>query len=176
MTGTVLHHDISIAEPPSHPVKIAASEAQRIALAEAYDLLSVRSLDATLEVIPVSGGLSVEGHVVADVVQTCVVSLVPVDEHIDETFSVRFVDDPARLNKPDTEVVVDANMDDPPELLIGPTLDLGALAEEYFALAINPYPRAPGAELPPEADDAGGRSDSPFALLASLAKSPGPKQ
>lgn len=174
MNGSVLQRDVSIAEPPSAPIAIAATEAQRRALADAYDLVAVKALEATVEVIPVSGGLRVDGRVIADIVQTCVVSLAPVDEHIDEALSVRFVDDPARLPAPGAEVVVDEETADPPELLEGPTLDVGALVEEYFALAINPYPRAPGAELPADAIDSGA-ADSPFAVLASLAKSPRPK-
>ena len=178
MSGAfVLSHPVGIADLPSAPVEIVARPAEREALAAAYDLVAVDSLAATVSLAPApGGGVMVEGHVVADIVQTCVVSLVPVSEHIDETFSVLFVRDPGRLHKPGAEIVVDPAAPDPPELLEGPTLDVGGLAEEYFALAINPYPRAPDAALPADiAVGEGAEKQSPFAILAALAKSPSGK-
>ena len=44
--------------------------------------------------------------------------------------------------------MIDPDASDPPELLAGPALDLGAIAVEHFLLAVDLYPRAPGAELP----------------------------
>jgi len=170
MSEGILMRAVSATELPSRPVAISVTEAERQKLAAAYDLNEVTSLTASATLEPAGGGgVTVAGHILADIVQTCVVSLVPVPEHMDETFSVRFVRSAGQLRQPGTEVVVDAEADDPPELLQGTTIDVGALVEEYFALAINPYPRAPGAELPAEAhdDDA---SSSPFAVLAGLAK------
>lgn len=175
---SILSHPVSVAELPSAPVEFTARPGEREALASAYDLVSVKSLAASvvLEQAP-GGGIAVDGRVVADIVQTCVVSLVPVESHIDETFSLRFVRDASRLPRPGPEMVVDPDAPDPPELIEGPTLDVGALAEEYFALAIDPYPRAPGATLPAElATDSNAEPESPFAVLASLAKSPNPKR
>jgi len=55
----------------------------------------------------------------------------------------------------------------------GNTLDLGPLIVEYFALGIDPYPRAPGAVLPPEATDSDSPEEgSPFAALAALRSDP----
>jgi uncharacterized metal-binding protein YceD (DUF177 family) len=122
------------------------------------------------------GAVEVEGRVVADIVQTCVVSLVEVEERIDEPFSVRFVPPGSpEAPRPGVEAVVRADEPDPPEILAGPTIDVGALAEEHFVLAIDPYPRAPGASLPAEATLPPERGDSPFAALAELARRPPPK-
>lgn len=174
--ASILHVPISVTELPAEPVAVAATEKQRKALADAYDIVAVKSLTASVELSPMpGGGVAVDGHVVADIVQNCVVSLVPVDEHIDEPFSIRYVRDPDRLPKPGEEIVVSPDDADPPELLEGQTIDVGALVEEYFALAINPYPRAPGAALQTDAGDAGADADSPFAVLAALAKSPKPR-
>jgi uncharacterized metal-binding protein YceD (DUF177 family) len=175
MSG-VLHHTIVAADPPSGVIDIAVSESERAALAEEYGLQAVKAFSAQVETRPISGGVKVDGRLTADIVQTCVVSLVPVEEHIDETFSVRFLREAPPAPKPGDEILVDADVPDPPELLEGPTLDLGALAEEYFALAINPYPRAPGAELPADLGEPLGAADSPFAVLADLAKSPRAKR
>jgi len=39
--------------------------------------------------------------------------------------------------------------------LTEPTIDLGAIAVEHFLLAVDPYPRAPGAELPADVGEPG---------------------
>jgi hypothetical protein len=54
--------------------------------------------------------------------------------------------------------------------------DLGEAVAEQLALALDPYPRAPGAELPAEAAEAGSEEGeatapgpaAPFAALAGL--------
>ena len=149
---------------------IVASEAERQALAAAYDLPAVQALSAELRVARGPGGLiEVNGRLMADIVQTCVVSLEPVEQTIDEPLSLRFVSVPAG-------VVPRADPDgpgdiDPPEILSGPVLDLGALVEEHFVLSIDPYPRAPGAVLPDEFGAAAApAADSPFAALGELGK------
>jgi hypothetical protein len=98
-----------------------------------------------------------------------------VAQHIDEPFSLRFVrqaDAPPPL-KAGAEVVIDPAAPDPPEVLEGQTIDFRAIGEETFALAIDPYPRAPGASLPPGfAEPTDRNADSPFAVLAGLASKP----
>jgi hypothetical protein len=47
----------------------------------------------------------------------------------------------------------------------GAVADLGEALAEQLALALDPYPRAPDAALPPEAEEA---PASPFARLAAL--------
>lgn len=169
--GRVLSHLVNVAEPPAEPVEISASADAREKLASAYELIAVRALKASVEVTPApGGGLQVEGRVRADIVQECVVTLVPVEQHVDEAFAVRFVRGRAPEVKPGAEVVIDAERPDPPEYLDGPTIDVGALAEEYFALGIDPYPRAPGAVLSAEAVDSEPAETSPFAALADLVK------
>jgi uncharacterized metal-binding protein YceD (DUF177 family) len=152
-------------------VTIEANAAERKALAASLDLQDVKALTAVVKLSATGRtGVLAEGHVHADIVQTCVVSLVPVDQAIDEDFDVRFTeraeDEPAR---PGVEIQLDPGDLDPPEVLAGSTIDVGVIATEQFVLAIDPYPRAPGAELPPEASDPEGESgDSPFAALARL--------
>lgn len=173
----ILHRPIDVAHLPAGEVEFAADAAERQKLAEAYDLVAVNGLSATATFTPgVRGSVEVAGRVVADIVQTCVVSLVPVEQHIDEPFSLRFVrpEDAPGQPKPGAEVVIDPDRPDPPEVLHGQAIDLGAVAEEAFVLAIDPYPRAPGAVLPAEAGPAqGASSDSPFAVLAGLAERTG---
>ncbi len=163
-------------------VEIVASPVQRAALAAAYGLVAVEALSASATLSPeAGGGVTLSGRVVGDIVQTCVVSLAPVEQHIDEPVSVRFVapssPEAPKSPKPGAEVMIDPDQLDPPEVLAGPTIDLGALAEEHFVMAIDPYPRAPDATLPAEATGARDDTrDSPFAVLAELARREPPKR
>jgi uncharacterized metal-binding protein YceD (DUF177 family) len=156
---------------------IEASPAEREALAASLALQMVKSLSAKVRLKPTGRtGVLAEGHVHADIVQTCVVSLVPVDQTIEEDFALRFDRDAEATvpDKPGVEVHLNPAELEPPEPLRGTTLDLGPVVTEQFVLAIDPYPRAPGAELPPEASDSGDdRSDSPFAALAGLGRGSG---
>jgi hypothetical protein len=56
--------------------------------------------------------------------------------------------------------------DDPDEIESADGIaDLGEAVAEQLALALDPYPRAPDAELPPEAND---EAAGAFAALAAL--------
>jgi uncharacterized metal-binding protein YceD (DUF177 family) len=181
--SAILSRPVEVAEVPAAglEVDITASEQECAALAAANGLVAVHGLSAATTLTrDGKGGISLEGRVVADIVQTCVVSLVPFEQHIDEPISVRFVaPGSAEAPKPPkagAEVVISPDQPEPPELLTGPTIDVGALAEEYFVLAIDPYPRAPGAVLPAEAvDTQDEHGESPFAALAGLATKRPPK-
>jgi uncharacterized metal-binding protein YceD (DUF177 family) len=55
--------------------------------------------------------------------------------------------------------------DDPPDVLEGDALDLGAYVVEHLTLEIDPFPRKPGAAfVPPEPEP----EASPFAVLKGL--------
>jgi uncharacterized metal-binding protein YceD (DUF177 family) len=174
-TPSILKRRVEAASLPATgiDVSVEATENQRAALAGAYKLVAVNGLSATATVTPGRrGSLVVEGHVTADIVQSCVVSLESVAQHIDESFSIRFVpadSQEAALPKPGAEVVVDPTQPDPPEIMEGSGIDVGALVEEIFALAIDPYPRAPDAALPADlVEPPQERKTSPFAVLARV--------
>lgn len=133
------------------PVEIEADEDQRAALAVAHDLLSVESFTAELTVSNWKrDGISVEGRVKAAITQACVVSLEPVTASIDEPVQAVFVPPNSKLAKfeadPSGEMLLDPDGPDAPEVFEGDKLDVGALVEEFFAVAIDPYPRKPGVE------------------------------
>jgi uncharacterized metal-binding protein YceD (DUF177 family) len=154
--------------------KIATTDKERAAIAEALELLELPALAAELELHRDGRGrIRVEGHVTADIVQSCVVSLEPVPQHIDEPIAMVFVEagDVDAEARPGAEIRVDPTDEDPPEALTGSTLDLGPIVIEHFVLAINPYPRAPGAELP-ESGEGADSPESPFAVLAKLKEKP----
>ena len=58
---------------------------------------------------------------------------------------------------------------DPPDPIIGGKIDLGALASEFLALGLDPYPRKPGAKFQP-AGETGTPPDarSPFEILKKI--------
>lgn len=166
--------DITAIPAGGQAYHIGTSQAAREAIAAAFGLVAVNRLVADLEVSRGAGRMViVEGRVEAEIVQTCIVSLEPVVQVIDEPVRDSFIEAGApgapTATRPGAEVHVDPE-EDAPEVLAGTELDLGAIALGHVALAIDPYPRAPGAQLPAGPDDTGnGERASPFAVLAKLA-------
>lgn len=159
--------------------KLTASPAEREALAERFGILSVDSLMAEIELFPHKrDGLALRGRLVADVAQACVVSLEPVPAHVEVEFERVY--EPG-AEDPDVnfsvEDLFDPDAEDPPEPLIDGVVDLGEVVAEELALSLDPYPRAPGAEIPeayrPEPEEEAGKADPstaqgthrPFAVL-----------
>jgi hypothetical protein len=134
------------------PVTIEADSQQRESLAAIHDLVAVERFRAEMLVSPWKrDGVEVTGRVHARIVQSCVVTLDPVENEIDEAFTALYLPEGSRLALPVNEhgeLVLEAEGEDSPELFGGDRIDVGQLAEEYFALAIDPYPRKPGVALP----------------------------
>ena len=155
-----------LAEAPVQAVEITATAAERAALAARFGLVRLDALTARLTVRGSTiGELLVEGQLQADVVQECVVTLEPVSDSIDTTFDQRFSTAPTSAP---ADLVIGPDDDEPPEPITGDSIDLGELVAQFLSLAINPYPRAPGADAEAaryEPDPAG---DGPFAALARL--------
>ena len=144
---------------------IAANPDECTALARRFDLLRLDAFTArvTLEVSSPTTVI-VSATYVAEVSQACVVTLEPVSARISECFERRFVRGPVSGS---AVVTVDPMADDPPEPWDGGAIDIGELVAEQLGLAIDPYPRAPGAVFtnPREQDyDA----HAPFSALVGL--------
>ena len=151
----------------------SATAEERVAIAGSLGLLEVRELSAALTVVPERRGVvAVTGRIRAEIVQACVVTLDPVPQSIDEPVDARYAGADSRVAresiKPGAEIAIEPGEPDPPEILAGDVLDLGAVALEYLVVAIDPYPRAPGAALPADSGIAPVAADSPFAALAGL--------
>ncbi|MBV9833840.1 MAG: DUF177 domain-containing protein [Alphaproteobacteria bacterium] len=139
-------------------IDVQASEAERAALARRFELLELPSLKAAVTVQPGMGGVwTVSGRLSAEVVQACIVTLDPVPQSIDETFDLRFAAGAA------------GSSDDPdaPEPLEGDTIDVGAIVADHLSLALDPFPRAPGATYEPAPQPADAKPN-PFAALEQL--------
>ena len=108
----------------------------------------------------------------ARVGQTCVVTLDPIENEIDEAIDLVFAPEAAPELPEDAAREQRVAADDAPEPLVGGVVDLAVLATEFLALGIDPYPRKPGAEFTPPADE-DDDSSRPFAALAALKKGRG---
>jgi uncharacterized metal-binding protein YceD (DUF177 family) len=152
------------------PVSFTADAEARAGLARRFGLQDVPalSLEGRLRAEG-DGSYMFRGTIAAKVVQTCVVTLDPVENEIDEPIAVRFVPE-ERLEAPGREVMVDAEEEEETEPLIGDVIDLGEAVAEQFGVALDPYPRKPGAVMTPGRgqDDTG--PGNPFAVLRNLGR------
>ena len=151
--------------PPSgREIKRTLSESECALLAKHIGIEAVTSLSAKGNLNPWANGIEVEVSFTADVVQACVVTLEPVPDHIEGAFTRRYLPGLDETERGEVELAPDE--EEPPEPLTGDAIDLAPALAEELILALNPYPRAPGAEVPEQARDVGGAS--PFAVLERL--------
>ena len=144
----------------------------RAELAAFAGIRGLPRLSAAFDLVRRGAQVDVTGRVTALVGQTCVVSLDPMESEVDEPVDLTFAPPQSSQAVAERETAGrDADADEePPEPLVGGTIDLGAIATEFLVLGIDPYPRKPGVEFAaPKAEDAGGH---PFAALAALKKRP----
>jgi hypothetical protein len=101
------------------------------------------------------------------------VTLDPIESRISEEVSAVYLPEDSKLGREGFqgggEILIDADGPDSPETFAGDIIDVGALAEEFFELAIDPYPRKPGSGL--DHVETADQPDSPFARLSALKKS-----
>ncbi|MCX2696145.1 MULTISPECIES: YceD family protein [Ochrobactrum] len=163
-------------------VNIGTNDKERAALASEHGLQAVKSFDAEFLLTPwKKKGVRLRGTIKAEVVQSCGVTLEPINASVSEDVDTIFVPEDSRLAKVQLdesgELLLDADGADIPETFVGDKIDIGAVAEEFFELALDPYPRKPG--LPVDAEpvvfgDTGeeDKPDSPFAKLSEWSKKP----
>ena len=143
----------------------------REAMAEVAGLREVLSATASLDVTLKGGGrVHVEGRVRARVGQTCVVTLDPIENEIDEPIDLIFAPPeqiPQLADLVDEAAESDAEIPDPPEPIDNGVIHLGRVATDALFLAIDPYPRKPDAVFEPlvVVEDP---EDHPFAALKAL--------
>jgi len=146
-----------------------AEARQRIA--RALNLKSLDRFEADLEVTATVSGWRLTGRVVADAVQSCVLTLEPLPVHVDDRFEINLVE--AVDTAPSDEGEIDLELDDDsPDVVENGQIDLGQYAVEQLALHLDPYPRKDGAvfEQPPEPGEI-----SPFGVLRALKPNDGDK-
>ncbi|CAN5467500.1 DUF177 domain-containing protein [soil metagenome] len=145
---------------------IVASAQERAALAERFHLVTLDRLEADYTLNAESEVLVARGRLRATLAQTCVATGEPVPETIETAFAVRFLkesdgpqDDEMELSADECDTV----------FYSGDAIDLGEAVAETLALALAPFPRAPGADS--YLKDLGVLSEeqaSPFAVLLGM--------
>lgn len=146
----------------------AAVRGQVLALVEGLSTVhDLASLSAVFDLSRYGSKIHIKGRVRAKVGQTCVVTLEPIENSVDEEVDLTFAPPVAGIEEMEGEVEVKRDQD-PPEPLTGNTLDLGELATEFLVLGIDPYPRKSGVEFAPV--KVGEDAPRPFAALADLKK------
>jgi uncharacterized metal-binding protein YceD (DUF177 family) len=168
---------VAVAQLPekgSHQ-NLEATAAQRDAIAALAGLPSVIRAKAAFDLVHAPGGqVHVTGRVQARVQQTCVVTLDPVENDIDEPVDIMFAPPsqiPVSAKIVQSEEGEDFDIPDPPEPIVNGFIDLGQLAAEFLVLGLDPYPRKPGAEfVPPEVPV--DPEEHPFAALKALKGTP----
>jgi len=141
--------------------EIAATEAERTALARRFGLVALDRLQAKVELVRQGQDrVLLRAAFEARFVQECVVTLDPVHGDVVERFALLYGPPDAEA---DTATGPEAETDFEP--IRGDTIDVGEAVAQAFALALPPFPRRADAEseIAPSSHDAG-----PFAVLSRL--------
>ena len=156
------------------PITMKLSEEEEAAIAAMLDLVDLKgfAFDYRLR-RGGSGRVRLSGRLTADATQTCVVTLEPVAAPIDVPVEIEFwpesqVEDQARK----AEEPGQAGLVDWPEAIAGGVIDLGPVAYDALATALDPYPRKEGAHFQWRQGDTSAKAPKtgPFAALEQLKK------
>ena len=153
--------------------EIAATKAEMDAIARMLDLVALEGLTCVYRLDHGGGGrLHLTGRLHANVTQTCVVSLDPVEANLDVPVEVEFW--PVSLIdelKRSTEEPGNLGLLDWPEAVVDGRIDLGPVIYETLATALEPYPKREGISFDwsqGPSEEAGSAKSGPFAALAAL--------
>ena len=150
-------------EPRS--VRIEADAEERAALARRFGLVGIDRLIGDFTLRRDAAGIVADGRVEAALTQACSITGDPLPARVDESVALRFVpddeagQDEVELGDGDIDVIA----------YEGGAIDLGEVAAETMALALDPFPRGPNAET--ALKHAGVLSEEeagPFGALAGL--------
>ena len=146
-------------------IEIEADVQERAALAKRFDLIGIEKLTGKFTIRRDAAGIVAEGRVAAAVTQACSITGDPLPATVDEPVALRFV---AEEDSGQDEVELgDSDIDVIP--YDGGTIDLGEVAAETMALALDPFPRGPNAEVVlKEAGVLSEEQAGPFGALAGL--------
>jgi hypothetical protein len=163
---------IQLAEIPAggRHIKLVPDAETRASIASALGLASLPSVDAEFDLMPLAAdGVKVSGMVSATVEQTCVVTLEPLVNEVNERIDLVLVQ-PGAMPPPRATLDIDVTAEaDLPDVLHDGAVDLGEVAVEFLSLGIDPYPRKHGVtfEPPPSLEDP---ASHPFAALKAWRK------
>ncbi|WP_332060919.1 YceD family protein [Bartonella sp. CB74] len=169
-----LAYPISVRSLPAKGIRvhICANQRECANLAKNHDLVKVKSCEGEFHIFPSKKrGVRVKGILRAHIIQSCVITLEPLENTLYEKIEVVFVPENSNLMKPkisdDTgELFLDAEGLDVPEVFYDDKIDIGAVMEEFFELSIDHYPRKKGISMSViESSDEIEKKISPFSIL-----------
>lgn len=147
-------------------IAIEADESERKALAKRFDLIGLDRLTADLRLHRAGEIIHAEGEIQAEVVQACVATGEPLHNRISAPFTLRFLPDALIAEQEEVELG-DADCDTIG--YDGSAVDAGEAAAETLYLALDPFPRAPGADDVLKAAGVLAEGEAgPFAALKAL--------
>ena len=139
---------------------IEAKPVERGAVAQRFDLLSLDRLTAALELKREAAGIRVTGQVHASGDQPCAATAEPVPFLITEPVNLLLIE-----NAPEGAEIELADADLDAEQLTGDIIDMGEIAAQAFALALDPYPRSTAAAPGVISEEQARIASSPFSIL-----------
>lgn len=123
-------------------ISISADEAERAALARRFRLVAIDRLEAEAELRREGEMLFAQGQVRGEATQSCVATGDLLPTAVDAPFALRF----APAAEPEGDEVELSESDCDTIDYAGGAIDLGEAVAEEFALALDPFPRAPDAD------------------------------
>jgi uncharacterized metal-binding protein YceD (DUF177 family) len=157
--------------------EIVATATETAAIVGLLDLVRLEGLNFHYRFdLGAAGRVRLTGRLKADLTQTCVVSLEPVDTQIDVPVEIEFWPERLLATPEAGEEPASVTALDWPEPIVGGRIDLGVVVYETLATALDPYPKREGVSFdwsqgePKEAQEA---KSGPFAALAALKRGRG---
>jgi len=167
-----LSHKFDLARLGTAPqrIEVVADDAARAGIAASFDIPAIASLRG--DFVLALARAAREGDRVtatltlaATVTQICVVSLEPFEQTIGERAALVMLTEAQAAALDLDSAPIDP--DEPDEIVAnGTVVDLGVVLTEQLALALDPYPRRPGAAAP---DEYAPPRVSKFSALAAIA-------
>ena len=159
-------HDIPAA---GMDLTIVADERDRAEIAEALEIPDVAGLQADIRLETSDGNaVRLRGNLKGNVVQTCIVTLEPVEQQIEESLDVVFLPQESGGSDGGKVIQLDPLQDDDVEEYRNGRIELAGYLTEHLALGLDPYPRIPGTDFPAHIEDDTSDKVSPFESLKKL--------
>lgn len=128
--------------PYTYEIKATAEELSLIA--KRFNLVSINNFQAVLEIIRTvkKGEYEVVADVTADVIQSCIVTLREVPDHLHFQYKLSLVEGDEDRFHDDLDWHAEAEKEYDLEFYQNNEIDFGEITSQYLSLELNPYPRA----------------------------------
>ncbi|WP_332685165.1 YceD family protein [Bosea sp. (in: a-proteobacteria)] len=168
-----LRHPVRVETITLRPMafELSAAQPELGEIARHLGVASVEALKGEYSLSRNGDRVKLEGKITAALHQVCVVTLEAFPVALAVPLKLDFAPEAelaaaAAADAGEIDIEVLLNEQDPPEAIVDGVIDLGAITLEFLALALDPYPRKPGASFEDSAPEAA--AESPFAALARL--------